>query len=47
MIPFTHPAQKIDQVDSENEDMAWVVLHDPGEDYHKPTTFRSGSSQVV
>ena len=21
MIPFTHPAQKIDQVDSENKDM--------------------------
>ena len=48
MIPFTHPAQKIDQVDSENKDM-WngLVLHDPGEGYQEPTTFRSGSSQVV
>ena len=34
MIPFTHPAKKIDQVDSENKDM-WhgVVLHDPEEGY--------------
>ena len=24
MIPFTHPAQKIDQVDSENKDMYMI-----------------------
>ena len=24
-----------------------VVLHDPGEGYQEPTTFMSGSSQVV
>ena len=39
MIPFTHPAQKID---SENKDMG-----DPGEGYQEPTTFSSGNSQVV
>ena len=34
MIPFTHPANDIDQVDSEIKDMG-VVLHDQGEDYQK------------
>ena len=34
MIAFTHPAKKIDQVDSKNKDMG-LILHD--------TTFRSGS----
>ena len=48
MIPFTHPAKKIDQVDSENKDMGHgVVLHDPGEGHQEPITFRSMSSQVV
>ena len=42
MIPLTHPAQKIDQVDSKNKD----ILHDPGEGYQEPTTFGSGSNQV-
>ena len=46
MIPFTHPAKKIDQVDSENKDMG-VVLHVQGEGYQEPITFSSGSSQVV
>ena len=26
MIPFTHPAQKIDQVDSESKDMGWSYM---------------------
>ena len=26
MIPFTHPAQKIDQVDSENKDIVWSYM---------------------
>ena len=26
VIPFTHPAQKIDQVDSENKDMHWSYM---------------------
>ena len=26
MIPFTHPAQKIDQVDSENKDMGYSYM---------------------
>ena len=40
MIPYTHPAKKIDQGHG-------VVLHDPGESYQEPTTVRNGSSQVV
>ena len=42
MIPFTHPAQG-----GQQEQGHGVVLHDPGEDYQEPTTFMSGSSQVV
>ena len=26
MIPFTHPAPKIDQEDSENKDMGWSYM---------------------
>ena len=26
MIPFTHPAQKIDQVDSENKDIGYSYM---------------------
>ncbi len=45
MIPFTHPAQKIDQVPGGHREQGHgVVLHDSGEE---PTTFRSGSSQVT
>ena len=25
MVPFTHPAQKIDQVDSENKDKSYMI----------------------
>ena len=44
MILFTHSAQKIG---GQQEQGHGVVLHDPGEGYQEPTTFRSGSSQVV
>ena len=34
MIPFTHLANNIDQVNSEMKDMG-LVLHDQGEDYQQ------------
>ena len=46
MTPFTHPAQKIYQVDTGHQEQEpGVVLHDPGEGYRyqEPTSFRSGS----
>ncbi len=46
MTPLTHPAKKIEQ-QGQWEQEHGVVLHDPGEGYQEPTTFRSGSSQVV
>ena len=40
MIPLTHPG-------GQQEQGQGVVLHNPGEGYQRPTTFRTGSSQVV
>ena len=39
MTYWTHPAKKIDQVDSENKDMG-VVLHVQEEVYQSTLTFR-------
>ena len=38
MIPFDHPANQIDQVDSKIKDIGWF--------YNQPITFRSGSRQL-
>ena len=45
MIPLTHPAKK-NWPDGQQDQGHGVLLHDPGEGYQEPTTFRSGSSQV-
>ena len=48
MIPIFHPAKKNDQVPGGQQEQGHgIFLHDPGEGYQEPTTFRSGSSQVV
>ena len=48
MIPIFHPAKKNDQVPGGQQEQGHgIFLHDPGEGYQEPTTFRSGSGQVV
>ena len=46
MIPFNHPANQIDQVESKIKDMG-VVIHDEGEGYQQPIFVRSGSRLVT
>ena len=48
MIPFDQSAiNQIDQVPGGQQDQGHgVVLHDQGEGYQQPITFRSGSRQL-
>ena len=46
-LPFTlYPSSAKDWPGGQQKQEHGLVLHDPGEDYQKPTTLRSGSSQV-